>query len=189
MSYFDLRSELWRDGFEAATPFSDYVAAGNERERANWARTTVATPVDAAERLDSAGRILNVLCLSGLWCGDCARTVPVWDRLAQAAGPGVDFRVLDRDARPEVRDELRILGAMRVPVAVFLTEDFHEVGRLGDRPLSVYRDKAVTELGAACPLPGAAGPLAAEIAEWGDDFERLILMARLAPGLRRRHGD
>ena len=80
---------------------------------------------------------------------------------------------------------------MRVPMVVFLTEDFHEIGRWGDRPLAVYRDKAVTELGAACPLPGSAdgGALAAETAEWLDVFERMILMARLAPPLRARHGD
>ena len=92
---------------------------------------------------------------------------------------------------PELRDELRVLGAMRVPIVLFLTEDFHEIGRYGDRPLTVYREKAATELGAACPLPGSAdgGALAAETAEWLDVFERMILMARLAPPLRARHGD
>ena len=59
-------------------------------------------------------------------------------------------------------------------MVLFLTEDFHEIGRYGDRPLSVYREKAATELGAACPLPGSAdgGALAAETAEWLDVFER-----------------
>ena len=84
---------------------------------------------------------------------------------------------------PELRDDLRVLGAMRVPMFLFLTEDFHEIGRYGDRPLTVYREKAATELGAACPLPGLpdGGALAAETAEWLDVFERMILMARLAP--------
>ena len=52
-------------------------------------------------------------------------------------------------------------------MVVFLTEDFHEIGRYGDWPLTVYREKAATELGGACPLPGSAhgGSLAAEIAE------------------------
>ena len=126
---------------------------------------------------------MNVLCLSGIWCGDCVRSVPIVARLAEAAGPPVDLRLVDRDAVPELRDELRVLGAMRVPMVVFLTEDFHEIGRYGDRPLTVYREKAATELGAACPPPGSAhgGALAAETAERLDVFERMILMARLAP--------
>ncbi len=192
MSYFDLRTDLYRRGFSAALPLRDYLATGSERERAPWARAArPPLPANAAERLDAAGRIVNVLCLSGIWCGDCARSVPVLARLAEAAGASVKLRILDRDTMPELRDALRILGAMRVPVAVFLTEDFHEIGRFGDRPLSVYRVKAATELGAACPIPGAAdeSAIAAETAEWLDVFERMILMARLAPGLRARHGD
>lgn len=193
-AYFDRRSDLFRDAFWDGVGYRSYVATGNARERAAWARAETALPVlpdDARTRLDPAGRIVNVLCLSGIWCGDCVRSVPIVARLAEAAGPSVDFRLVDRDAIPELRDELRILGAMRVPMVVFLTEDFHEIGRWGDRPLTVYREKAATELGAACPLPGAVdgGALAAETDEWLDVFERMILMARLAPSLRARHGD
>ena len=193
-AYFDLRSELFRQVFRGALAYPEYLATGNERERAAWARAGAAVPPlpdDAGSRLDPAGRIVNVLCLSGIWCGDCVRSVPIVARVAEAAGPSVDLRFLDRDAIPELRDELRVLGAMRVPMVVFLTEDYHEIGRYGDRPLTVYREKAATELGAACPLPGSAdgGALAAETAEWLDVFERMILMARLAPPLRARHGD
>ena len=188
--YFDRRSELFRQVFSDALAYPKYVATGNGRERTAWARAEAklpALPDDAGARLDPAGRIVNVLCLSGIWCGDCVRLVPIVARLAGAAGPSVDLRFVDRDAIPELRDELRVLGAMRVPIAVFLTEDFHEIGRYWDRPLIVYRKKTATELGAACPLPGSAdsGALAAE---WLDMFERVILMARLAPPLRARHG-
>ena len=194
MSYLDVRSDLFRRVFGDALSYPAYLATGNDRERAAWARAEAglpAMPADAGIRLDPAGRIVNVLCLSGIWCGDCVRSVPIVERLAEVAGPSVDLRLVDRDAIPELRDELRVLGAMRVPMVVFLTEDFHEIGRYGDRPLTVYRDKAVTELGAACPLPGSAdgGVLAAETDEWLDVFERMILMARLAPPLRARHGD
>ena len=193
-AYFDRRSDLFRRGFQGGVPYRDYLTTGSDRERGAWARAEAALPVfpeDTGTRLDPADRIVNVLCLSGIWCGDCVRSVPIVARLAEAAGPSVDFRLVDRDAIPELRDELRVLGAMRVPMVVFLTEDFHEIGRWGDRPLTVYRDKAVTELGAACPLPGSAdgGALAAETEEWLDVFERMILMARLAPPLRARHGD
>ena len=194
MSYLDVRSDLFQRVFRDAVSYRDYLLTGNDRERAAWERAEAglpALPADARTRLDPAGRIVKVLCLSGIWCGDCVRSVPIVARVAEAAGPSVDLRFVDRDAIPELRDELRVLGAMRVPMVVFLTEDFHEIGRYGDRVLTVYREKAATELGAACPLPGSAdgGALAAETNEWLDVFERMILMARLAPPLRARHGD
>ena len=194
MSYLDVRSDLFQRVFRDAVSYRDYLLTGNDRERAAWERAEAglpALPADARTRLDPAGRIVKVLCLSGIWCGDCVRSVPIVARVAEAAGPSVDLRFVDRDAVPELRDELRVLGAMRVPMVVFLTEDFHEIGRYGDRVLTVYREKAATELGAACPLPGSAdgGALTAETAEWLDVFERMILMARLAPPLRARHGD
>lgn len=192
--YFDLRAPLFRRGFGEALRYDAYLATGDEGERRAWARGGEAVPAlpgDAAARLDSAGRIVRVLCLSGIWCGDCSRSVPILARLAEAAGPRLELRILDRDAIPALREELRVLGAMRVPMAVCLTEDFHEIGRFGDRPLSVYRDKAATELGAAGPLPGTADDdaLGAEMREWLDFLERMILMARLCPPLRARHGD
>lgn len=192
--YFDLRAPLFRRGFGEALRYDAYLATGDEGERRAWARAAEAVPAlpgDAVARLDPAGRIVRVLCLSGIWCGDCSRSVPVLARLAEAAGPRLELRILDRDAIPALREELRVLGAMRVPMAVCLTEDFHEIGRFGDRPLSVYREKAATELGAACPLPGTADDeaLGAEMREWLDFLERMILMARLSPPLRARHGD
>ena len=140
--YFDLRSELFRQVFRDALAYPEYLATGNSREAAAWARADAALPAlpdDASIRLDPAGRIVNVLCLSGIWCGDCVRSVPIVARLAEAAGLSVDLRFVDRDAISELRDDLRVLGAMRVPMVLFLTEDFHEIGRYGDRPLSVYR--------------------------------------------------
>jgi len=112
-------------------------------------------------------------------------------RIAEACASAT-VRVIDRDVSEELKDELRILGAMRVPVVVFLTEEFMEIGRFGDRLLTVYRAKAERELGAACDTGLVAPPqdkLAAEQGEWLDIFERMLLMARLAPGLRQKHGD
>ena len=165
--YFDRRSELLEHAFQGALVYCNYLTTGNTREQATWARADAALQDDASIRLDPAGRIVNVLCLSGIWCGDRVRSIPIVARLAGAAGPSVHLRIVDRDAVPELRDELRVLGAMRVPMVVFLTEDFHKIGRYGDWPLTVYREKAATELGAACPLPGSphGGSLAAETAE------------------------
>jgi hypothetical protein len=68
----------------------------------------------------------------------------------------------------------------------------YEVGRFGDRTLSFYRLKSQRETGAACPT-GLIAPLgselAAELNDWVDVFERMLLMLRISALLRERYGD
>ena len=71
-------------------------------------------------------RRMPVICLAGAWCGDCINQCPVFDHFARASS-AIDLRFLDRDALPEVREALMINGGQRVPVVVFLSEDWHEV--------------------------------------------------------------
>ena len=71
-------------------------------------------------------------------------------RITEAAGDSVQLRIIDREADLELREELRIVGAMRVPMVVFLSEDFWELGRHGDRSLTAYRAKYTRETGPAC---------------------------------------
>lgn len=111
--------------------------------------------------------------------------------IADACDDVVRLRVIDRETDTKLRDEIRILGAARVPVVVFLTEDFFEVGRFGDRMLITYRKMASRAYGRdrwSLPATPEEG-LASEIGEWVDIFERCLLMARLSPLLKRRHGD
>ena len=147
---------------------------------------------EQVKRLRGYNRVLNVLLYTGVWCGDCVRQGPMIQQIVEHADARVKLRCIDRDAEPKLTDELRILGAMRVPMVVFLTEDWFEVGRFGDRLLTVYRRKAATEIGPACPVPYAVPPqgeLTAERDEWVDIFERMLLMTRLSPPLRQRYGD
>jgi hypothetical protein len=116
---------------------------------------------------------------------------PVIKRVVDACDDDVQLRVVDRDSNAEVRDELRIMGAMRVPVVVFLTEDFFEIGRFGDRTLTTYRKMAASTLPGNDPTshPSPQDEWASELSEWVDIFERMLLMARLSPLLRKRYGD
>jgi hypothetical protein len=106
------------------------------------------------------------------------------------ASTRVELRLLDRDEHPELRDELRICGAARVPVAVFMTEDFFECSRFGDRTLASYR-KLVrrTDAAPSDPPPRDAREREGTIAEWVNECERVQHMMRLSPYLRERHGD
>lgn len=193
--YYDLRADFWRDHFEKSESYEGYLDASDEIHADKWremARTIPALADEDRDRLRGHGRRVNVLVYSGVWCGDCVRQGPMLARLAEAVGDELDLRFIDREASAALGDELRILGAMRVPVVVFLTEDFHEIGRFGDRLLTVYRAKCARELGEACSTGLFAPPpeeLRAELAEWTDILERMLRMARLAPPLRARHGD
>jgi hypothetical protein len=77
-------------------------------------------------------------------------------------------------------------------VALFLAEDFELCSIYGERSLNRYRSMASTQLGASCPI-GIAAPdvdeLGATLADWLNEFERMQLLLRLSPRLRRRHND
>ncbi len=192
-TYFDPHQDLYRREFERALTYEQHVATGKEHQVARWRAHEAAVRLAEPQRALVAGftRRMNLLCVSGVWCGDCARMGPVLRAIAEL-NPLLDLRFLDRDAAPELRDQLRIVGASRVPNTVVLSEDFFLVDRLGDRMLATYRRMAAEKLGAACPL-GIGAPPADEMraiaAELLDDLERAQLTLRLSPMLRERYGD
>lgn len=191
--YFDRRSDLYRRAFAAALAYDDYVRTGKEIHQARWRDMLARVELSAAQRdrLAALSRPVRILVVSGTWCGDCVRQVPIVRRIAEAL-PAATLRILDRDADPDLRDEIRLCGAARVPVAIFLSEDFFECARVGDRPLATYRTMAATQLGPACPVPTGLidrNELDALVGAWLDDIERVQLMLRLSPYLRDRYGD
>lgn len=198
-AYRDKRQSFWRDTFAGALPYAEYLATGAENHRKRWLAMDRQVQVSDAQqrRLAQFTRRMNLLCYSGIWCGDCVRQGPILQHLAAAANAAtgaevVDLRFAERVDDSELADELRILGALRVPVTVCLSEDFFEVGRTGDRMLVTYRRKAQRELGAACDVglvPPPEAEVATEVEQWVDHLERMQWMLRLAPMLRTRHGD
>lgn len=136
-------------------------------------------------------RRMPVLVVSGIWCGDCVQQGPLLERIAEASDL-IDLRWLDRDEHSDLARNLRINGGDRVPVVLFMSEDFEPVSILGDRTLTRYRAIAARNLGPSCPLPGAPIPddeLAGTLQDWLDEFERVQLLLRLSPRLRHRHED
>lgn len=204
-----LNSDAWKRHFESGLDTQAYLATGTDQQRGAWAKHADALSLtdDQASVLAAFKRDMNILVLSGLWCGDCVRQGPMLVRLAEQAGVGtgggdggagggarVRLRWLDRDAAPELQDLIQINAGKRVPVAMFLSEDFHLVSWAGDKLLHRYRQMAAEQLGsgAQCPLPSAAADsaeLAAELSDWMDEFERVHLLLRLSGRLRKLHGD
>jgi hypothetical protein len=192
-SPFDIHADLFRAAFQAAVPVAGFMASGKPAHSEKWAAyaARVALSAEQQTRVSSFKRKMHILVVAGMWCGDCARQGPMIASIASATSV-IDLRFIDNEANVQLRDELRIHGASRVPVVLTLSEDFLEVGRYGDRTLSAYRRKTTQELGDACDagiVPPSPEELQVEVSEWLDVFERQQLLLRVSPMLRARHGD
>jgi thiol-disulfide isomerase/thioredoxin len=185
----------WQAKFEQGLPYQPFLAkhADPRGDLPRWQQVHAQVRLSESQMTLLGGfvRRMNVLCLLGAWCGDCIEQGPILQRIAEAAAGRIDLRFLDRDAHPDVQEELRICGGNRVPVVVFLSEDLKECARFGDRTLSMYRQMAEGLAGTACRIGRVhdSEDHAAQVQDWLDEFERVQLMLRLSPRLRRRHMD
>ena len=87
---------------------------------------------------------------------------------------------------------VRITASNRVPVAVFFSEDGHEVARYGERTLARYRQLMgqLAPEGCATGIVKADDPVQAQVVQdWLDEFERVQWALRLSPRLRKLHND
>ena len=192
-TYYDNRSKFWKKYWNLALSFDEYLEKSDDSHVQRWMDSAKRIPELSKvqiERLQGYDRKLNVLMYSGVWCGDCVRQGPLLNKLVDSCGDKVNLRFIERDISEELQDELRILGALRVPMTVFLTEDFWEIQRFGERTLSIYKSKMAREIGRG-NNDGILSPKARdrELSEWVDIFERVLIMTRLSPPLRRRHKD
>jgi hypothetical protein len=184
----------WSTRFESAFPYTEFLdryASPEHRARWDAMHARVQLTADQQELLGGFVRRMPVLVLNGAWCGDCINQCPIFDHFARAC-PVIELRFVDRDADPDLRAELSMNGGHRVPIVLFLSEDFEEVARYGERTLSRYRQLAAQQLGPSCPtgiVPPPPDALATVIAEWLEQFERAQLVLRLSPRLRAKHGD
>jgi len=184
----------WSKVFADALPYTSFLdqyATPAQRSRWDAMHARFSLTVEQEKLLAGFARRMPVICLAGAWCGDCVNQCPAFDLFARAASQ-IDLRFLDRDVKPFLRDLLAINGGQRVPVVVFLSEDWFEAARFGERTVSIYRRMAAEQLGPACPtglVPPSEEAIAVITAEWLAEFERAQLILRLSPRLRALHGD
>jgi thiol-disulfide isomerase/thioredoxin len=190
-AYYDKRADFWKKYWDMALTYDEFMMIDPENAP-RWHDFMERVPDlndEQKARLQDYNRIVKVLVYGGVWCGDCVRQGPIFKKIADVVDD-MEIRFIDRDTSDELQDEVRILGATRVPIVVFLTEDYWEVGREGDRLLPVYRAKAAREIGRG-QATGVLSPKAIEdqLDLWVDIFERAIIMTKLSPPLRKRHND
>ncbi len=192
-AYYDIRSELWRRSWEAAKPLDEFLVGTPQDQAQHWVDSAERAPeltTNQKARLQGYNRTVRVLMEGAPWCLDCARVVPYLKGIMEAIGEKAELRLIDRDASPELHDELKIMGAPRIPRVIIISEDWFEVDRLGDRSLSVYRSRMAREIGRG-EDHGVFSPAArqVELAEWVDAIERTLIILRTTPALRKRYND
>ncbi len=187
-----MRAAYLKSKYEAGLGWEEYLATDTAKA-VNWRKVYDQVDLTPSQQRLVGGFTRNVkaLCVSGIWCGDCVQQVPLFQRIAEA-GPVVDLRYVDRDEHLDLAEQIKINAGLRVPMVIFMAEDFEPVAIAGDRSLTRYRAMAAKSLVAACPLPGAPVPddqLQATLQDWLDEFERVHLLLRLSGRLRQKHGD
>ena len=188
-----MNEECLKQAFEAGQPYADYVGSGDEEQQRRWTQAYEAAGLNAQQKelLASFVREMKVLVVSGMWCGDCVEQGPLLARIAEGSEQ-IKLHLIDREAAPQLRDNLTINQGQRVPVVLFMAEDYAFCGCYGDRVLSRYRRIVEQQVGAACAT-GLIVPekdaMAADLQGWLDEFERIQLMLRSSARLRQKHGD
>lgn len=179
--------------FAAGLAWREYLATGKPAQREAWnaVYNQVALSGSQQKLIADFKREMKVICISGIWCGDCVQQGPLLQRIAEANNR-IHLVWLDRDEHKDLASRVQINQGLRVPTVIFLSEDNEFCGLYGDRTLTRYRAMADSQLGPACPIPGAPIPtdeLLATMQDWLDEFERIQLLLRLSPRLREKHGD
>lgn len=187
-----MNSSYLKSKHEAGLDYAGYMATDSEKA-ANWQTIydQITLSQDQRTLIEGFVRNVKILVVSGIWCGDCVQQGPLLQRIAEA-NDCIDMKWVDRDEHADLSEQIMVNAGLRVPMAIFMAEDYEPVSIIGDRTLTRYRAIAAKQLGPSCPLPGAPVPteeLQATLQEWLDEFERVHLLLRLSGRLREVHGD
>lgn len=192
MTSSNLKSE-----FDRGKVFDAFVKSMSLNEQPQWRERYGRLELSGSQQalVDSFARSMNILCLTGPWCGDCALQGAAFARIADASNSKIRLRFIPRDEHAmELISCNRINGGERVPLTWLMAEDFEPCARVGDRTLSRYRSMARKALGddparSNVWTPPPSDPVREVLQEVLDEIERVQLMLRLSPRLREKYGD
>src|SRR5690242_2798761 len=84
--------------FQRALPYSGYLQHhATPEQMSRWGRMydAIVLTEEQKELLKAFRRKMNILALSGAWCGDCVNSCPIFQRIAEAC-PLVTLRFVNR---------------------------------------------------------------------------------------------
>lgn len=123
-------AHLW----DEALTFDRFLAEATEHVQLwNGLYRTAQVPEWAVAAVQALGGKFRLVALAEDWCGDAINTIPVLAKWAEVA-PGIELRILRRDAHPAVMDQYLTGTSRSIPVVVVLTDDMDELGWWGPRP-------------------------------------------------------
>ncbi len=122
-------AQLWNE----ALPFHAFVAQST-RHRGLWEGIhRIAVVPDWIRDADYTDTPRHLLVLAEDWCGDASNTIPILAKVVEQL-PGVELRLLRRDAHPEVMDRYLTNGSRSIPIVIALDGMYRELGHWGPRP-------------------------------------------------------
>ena len=190
-----MTAKLLKEKFEQGLDYESFVALGEpEGHRPQWDQRYDQLALNQQQKDLIAGftRKMNLLCLTGTWCGDCALQGAALQRIAEANSELIDLRfVMRAEENADLVVKSTINGGFRVPVTWFFAEDMKVVSQFGDRTLSRYRSMAQKALGDKVTILAEPpeDPVRQVLNEMLEEFERVQLILRLSGRLRKKHGD
>ena len=130
-----MQASYLSEKFAAALAYFRYVETGTADQQKRWQQFYDAVRLTPEQARLVAGftRQMKVLIISGIWCGDCVQQCPFLQRCAEANTACIDLRLIDRDQHADLSGQVHLNGGKRVPVVLFLAEDYEFCGLQGDR--------------------------------------------------------
>lgn len=186
--------DLLKRKFAQGLSYADFVASGQpEGHHEQWHERfgRLALTPEQSALVTGFVREINILCLTGTWCGDCALQGSALARIAEA-NPKIHLRFVPKnESNADLIIPAMVNAGQRVPMTWFLAEDFEFVAVYGDRSLSRYRSMARKALGPASNVhaPAPADPVREVLSEMLYEIERVHLLLRLSGRLREKHRD
>lgn len=137
VTVLDLKS-IWTNG----QTYAEWLAGvKNPHMRAEMDRfeKEIEIPASVAAALKSLKRSVHVLAIIEDWCGDVRRNAPVLAKLCALNPDKLQLRCVDKESKPELMVRYLTNAAEAIPVFVFFSEAFVEVGNWGPRPHACKR--------------------------------------------------
>lgn len=118
-------------GDEVTEALAEYTKLNNQRMK-RLDKTMKLLP-ENQEFLEAFDKEVYFLIITESWCGDAAQTMPMMNKVAQAAG--IDFKVVLRDENPELMDQFLTNGGRSIAKLILVNANIGlPVTTWGPRP-------------------------------------------------------